>query len=210
MELTCETPAPGLRVWQPKRGYRFGVEVYALAAFALGESGGPPLAPPTRALELGCGSGVVSLLLAWRGVEMVAVERQAAWVPVARRNAEESGMPVTIVEGDIRTLSIPSELVVCNPPWFPADQPMSPDPMKAASRAMLHGDVRDFAEAGLRCAPRVCVVTRREREHDLSGRHVARRAELGRELVLLELQREACMRHDEPLDLPACYAAFGR
>lgn len=223
MELSCETPAPGLRVWQPRRGYRFGVEVYALAAFALGESAGPtwladlPRPPgggtppsPARIVDLGCGSGIVGLLLAWRGAQVLGVERQTDWVALARRSAAEAGVSMTIVEADVRTFVGDADLVVCNPPWFPADQPVSPDPLKAASRSMLHGDVRAFVTTGLRVAPRVCVVTRKEREADLVGLHVARRAMMGGELVLLELRREPCERVDEPLDLPACYAAFGR
>lgn len=203
--LTRETPAPGVVVWQPKRGYRFGVEVYALAAFALG--GGPA----ATAVDLGCGSGVVGLLLASRGVRVVAVDREPRWIAVARRNALESGLPVEVLEGDVRTWSGPrADLVVTNPPWFPPGEPVSPDPWKAASRAMQHGGVRDFALAGLRHAPRVCMVTRRERERDLAGLWIARRSHVGGDVVLLELREGEGGCVDEPLDLPAAYAMFGR
>jgi tRNA1(Val) A37 N6-methylase TrmN6 len=203
--LTRETPAPGLVVWQPKRGYRFGVEVYALAAFALG--GGVP----ATAIDLGCGSGVVGLLLAWHGVRVTGVDREPRWTALARRSAAESGVPAAFVDADVRAWDgARADLVVCNPPWFPPDEPRSPDPWKAASRSMIHGDVRAFAEAGLRLAPRVCLVTRRERERDLVGLPLARRARLGEEVVLLELRAGAAAVMDEPLDLPAAYALFGR
>jgi tRNA1(Val) A37 N6-methylase TrmN6 len=203
--LTRETPAPGLVVWQPRRGYRFGVEVYALAAFALG--GGTP----ATAIDLGCGSGVVGLLLAWRGVRVTGVDREPRWTALARRSAAESGLSAVFVDADVRAWAGPrADLVVSNPPWFPPDEPRSPDPWKAASRSMIHGDVRAFAEAGLRLAPRVCLVTRRERERDLAGLPLARRARLGDEVVLLELREGAATLVDEPLDLPAAYAAFGR
>ena len=56
----------------------------------------------------------------------------------------------------------------------------------------------------------MCLVTRRERERDLAGLPLARRARLGDEVVLLELREGATTLVDEPLDLPAAYAAFGR
>ncbi len=203
--LTREVPAPGVVVWQPKRGYRYGVEVYALAAFAL--TGGAA----RSAIDLGCGSGVVGLLLASRGVRVTSVEREPRWVAVARRNAEESEFPVDVVEADVRTWSGPrADLVVTNPPWFPANEPVSPDPWRAASRAMLHGDVRAFVEAGLRHAPRVCVVTRRERERDLLGLPLTRRTRLSDDVVLIEMASAGGPLVDEPLDLRAAYAMFGR
>ncbi len=200
--LTRETPAPGLVVWQPRRGYRYGVEVYALAAFALG--GGPV----ASAIDLGCGSGVVGLLLASRGVRVRAVDREPRWVELARRNTAESGVDLPVEEADVRAWrGPPADLVVTNPPWFPPDEPVSPDPWKAVSRSMLHGGVADFVAAGLRHAPRVCVVTRRERERDVPG-WIARRARLGDEVVLLEVRPGEGSTVDEPLDLPAAYALF--
>lgn len=211
-ELTRDTPAPGVVVWQPRRGYRYGVEVYALAAFALG--GGAV----RSAVDLGCGSGVVGLLLASRGIAVRAIEREPRWVALARRNAEESGLALAVEEADVRGLAAagtgagePVDLAVSNPPWFPADQPRAPDAWKAASRSMLHGGVAAFAEAGLRLAPRVCLVVRREREADVAGvGGIARRAALGERIVLLELRAGACETRHEILDLPAAYGLFGR
>jgi tRNA1(Val) A37 N6-methylase TrmN6 len=203
-DLTCESPAPGLAVWQPRRGYRFGVEVYALAGFAL--AGGAA----GTAIDLGCGSGVIGLLLAWRGVAVRAVERDPRWVTLARRNVAESGVSLPVEEADVRAWSgAPADLVVCNPPWFPPEEPTSPDPWKASSRAMIHGNVADFVACGLRHAPRVCVVTRREREAGLPG-HVARRATLGRGVVLLDIRAGQGTTVEESLDLPSIYASFGR
>jgi SAM-dependent methyltransferase len=226
--LTRETPAAGVVVWQPRRGYRYGVEVYALAAFAL--AGGVP----ETAIDLGCGSGVIALLLASRGVRVRAVDRDPRWLALARRNAAESKLAVTVEGGDVRAYAgPPADLVVTNPPWFPADEPVSPDVWKAASRSMLHGGVGDFVAAGLRLAPRVCVVTRVERAGDLvaGGRgslaaggnpvargpgevasvwHVARRARLGARVLLAEVRAGEGPTVDEPLDLAAVYAAFGR
>ena len=79
-DLTRETPAPGVVVWQPRRGYRYGVEVYALAHFALNE-------PIATAIDLGCGSGVVGLLLASQGVRVRAFDREPRWVELAPRQS---------------------------------------------------------------------------------------------------------------------------
>jgi tRNA1(Val) A37 N6-methylase TrmN6 len=209
-ELTREAPAPGVVVWQPRRGYRYGVEVYAIAAFAAGEADLSGI----RIVDLGCGSGVIGLLLASLGATVTGVERDPAWVAIARRNAAASDRPIDVVNADVRSLDLPrADLVVTNPPWFPAGEPLSPDPLKAASRAMLHGDVTDFVRAGLRIAPRVCVVTRRERERDVAavgGAHVARRATLGARVVLLEIRPGAGETREEPLDVAAAYRRFGR
>ena len=54
---TREAPAEGLVCWQPKVGYRYGVEAYALASFAVG----PGVGEGMTALDLGAGSGIVAL-----------------------------------------------------------------------------------------------------------------------------------------------------
>ena len=180
-------------VYQPARAYRFGVEVYLLAAFAL--RGGTP----RTAVDLGAGSGVLGLFLARWGARVTLVEREARWAPLLRRSIAESGLAaqVELVEADLRHLEpLPAaELVICNPPWFPADQPRSEDPWRAHARSMLHGDVVDFARVGLNIASRLCMVTRPEREAALrqfcreSGARWTRRCAWGERLLLLELQR---------------------
>jgi tRNA1Val (adenine37-N6)-methyltransferase len=177
-ELTADTPAPGLTVCQPRRGYRWGVEVYALASFALD-------APVGTAVDLGTGSGIVALLLAHQGVRVTAVERDPRWLAVARDNSV--GWPVDVVEGDVRTWTGSAvDVVVCNPPWFdPAAGPVSGDSWKAASRTALAGTPEDFVRAGLRVSRRICVVG--PRVVDLRDTHVARLARLGR-LFLYEVR----------------------
>jgi tRNA1(Val) A37 N6-methylase TrmN6 len=212
LDLTRETPAPGVVVHQPRRGYRFGVEVYALAHFALSrpspEGDGVALrSPVSTAVDLGCGSGVVGLLLASRGVRVRAIDREPRWVALAARNAAESGLPVRVELADARDVTGEADLVVSNPPWFRPDEPVSPDPWKASARSMLHGDVADFVAAGLRMAPRVCVVTRPERARELPP--PARRAFVGDKLVLLEFGGTR-VTIDEAFDLAAAYRAFGR
>lgn len=218
-DLTRETPAPGLQVWQPRRGYRFGVEVYALADFAL--SG----APVHRAVDLGSGSGIIALLLGATGVHVTAVERDPRWLTLLHRNVAGSVVaaagslaagaplrppPVEVVEADVRTWTGgPYDVAVANPPWFdPTHGPVSPDPWRATSRTATHGTPEDFVAAGLRAAPRICMVG--PRVPTLSaGIVVTRAARLGR-LYLYELARSpsADPVPAPPWDLDAAYARW--
>jgi ubiquinone/menaquinone biosynthesis C-methylase UbiE len=58
-----------------------------------------------RVLELGCGTGRVSLPLAAAGVDLVGIDRSSAMLKRARAEARLQGSPdVTFVRGDIRAL----------------------------------------------------------------------------------------------------------
>lgn len=151
-----ETPGEGLVCWQPRRGYRYGVEAYALASFAL-RGGEHPVA---TAIDLGAGSGIVALLLASRGVRVTAVERDLRWAEALARSVADSAVRIDVVWGDARAVPLPVvDLVVANPPWFdPARGPVAPDDHKAHARSTLHGTPAEFVHAGLRVAPRVCIV----------------------------------------------------
>lgn len=107
-----------VHLWQPKRGYRAGIDPVLLAAATPARGG-------DSVLELGCGSGAAALCLAARvpGVTVTGAELQADYAALARRSAEESGLPVEIVTADLRAL--PDALrqqsfdhVICNPPYF--------------------------------------------------------------------------------------------
>jgi tRNA1(Val) A37 N6-methylase TrmN6 len=152
---TRETPAPGLVCWQPRPGYRYGVEAYALASFAL--RGG---SEATTAVDLGTGSGIVALLLASRGLRVTAVERDTRWRVALCRSVTESVVQVDVVWGDAREVDVPAvDVAVANPPWYdPARGSVAPDDRKAHARSTLHGTPADFVRAGLRSAPRACIV----------------------------------------------------
>lgn len=149
----------GLSCWQPRKGYRYGVESYALAAFALEGLGGGA----GRVLDIGSGSGIVSLLLASRGARVWAVERDSRWWGPCERSISESalgGGRIELIRGDARQVELPQvDLVVCNPPWFsPAAGPASPDDHKANARTAFHGGPAELVAVGLEHAPSVCVV----------------------------------------------------
>ncbi len=107
-----------IRIWQPRKGYRAGVDPVILAASVPAKSG-------QTVLELGCGVGVAALCLAARvpGLHVTGVELQDSYAFLARRNAAENALPLEVVTADLQAL--PPDLrqrrfdhVIMNPPYF--------------------------------------------------------------------------------------------
>jgi len=59
-------------------------------------------AQPSRVLDLGCGPGLYMERLASRGHTPTGVDYSPASVAHARKTAEREGLPVTVIEGDMR------------------------------------------------------------------------------------------------------------
>ena len=74
-----------LHLWQPKAGYRAGVDPVLLAASVPAKAG-------QSVLDLGCGVGTAALCLGARvpGLGLVGVERQADYAALAARNGLET------------------------------------------------------------------------------------------------------------------------
>ncbi|NSX53835.1 tRNA1(Val) (adenine(37)-N6)-methyltransferase [Parasulfitobacter algicola] len=107
-----------LSVWQPANGYRAGVDPVLLAASVPAKAG-------DTVLELGCGVGVAAICLATRiaGLKITGVELQVDYADLARRNAAENNVDLTVVESDLA--SMPTDLrnqsfdhVIANPPYY--------------------------------------------------------------------------------------------
>ncbi|NTU59453.1 MAG: methyltransferase, partial [Deltaproteobacteria bacterium] len=108
-----------VRLLQPKKGYRFSLDAVLLARFAAER-------PAPRAVDLGCGCGVVGLcLLALGGAQaLVGVDVQPDMVDRAARAARGNGFGerARFLEGDLCRIDglLPArsaELVVSNPPY---------------------------------------------------------------------------------------------
>jgi tRNA1(Val) A37 N6-methylase TrmN6 len=114
-ELTHDAFLGGkVHLWQPRKGYRAGVDPVLLAATV-------PATPGQRVLELGCGVGAASLCLGARvpGLSLTGVEVQPAYAELARRNHSE----FEVIEADLATLPLSLrqrqfDHVLANPPYF--------------------------------------------------------------------------------------------
>ncbi|MGI9370047.1 MAG: tRNA1(Val) (adenine(37)-N6)-methyltransferase [Ruegeria sp.] len=107
-----------VRLWQPKNGYRGGVDPVFLAASVPAHGG-------QSVLELGCGAGAAVFCLAARvpGLHATGIELQPAYAQLARRNADENKAALEVIEADLTEL--PTEIrqrqfdhVIANPPYF--------------------------------------------------------------------------------------------
>jgi SAM-dependent methyltransferase len=58
--------------------------------------------PPHRVLDLACGTGMATLVLARAGARVVGVDRSSAMLEIARARARDLGLPVRWVCADIR------------------------------------------------------------------------------------------------------------
>ena len=141
-----------LKLLQPEKGYRAGIDAVLLAAAVPAREG-------ERALEAGAGVGVASLCLAARvpGLEVAGLVLQPELGGLADRNIERYGMAdrVSIVEGGIglspRDLAAQGfepngwHHVFANPPFHdPATSPAPPHAGKAQSHLTLGSDLDDW------------------------------------------------------------------
>jgi tRNA1Val (adenine37-N6)-methyltransferase len=143
-----------IRLLQRKNGLTFGSDAFLLSAFCRPQRSG-------RAADLGCGTGVIALLLAARGTyaHVTGVEVQETFAEITRKNIENNGFShtVSVLCKDVRELS-PTDFggeldaIVANPPYMRADSGYaSPHDEKQIARHEVLGGLADFAAAAARC-----------------------------------------------------------
>ena len=159
-----------LTIRQPRRGYRAGVDPVLLAASV-------DARPGQSVLDLGCGVGAAALCLGRRvgGLTLTGLEIQPECARLARLNAKENGIAMTVVEGDLADMPAPLrqerfDHVIANPPYLDrrAGTPAADSRREAAigEGAALEVWVRQAAK---RCAPkgRASFIVRADRLPDL-------------------------------------------
>jgi tRNA1(Val) A37 N6-methylase TrmN6 len=108
-----------LRCRQRSRGYRFSLDAVLLGNFI-------SIRPAEKILDLGCGSSIVSLILAyrWPSCELTGLEVQPDLVKLARENVAQNKWEerITILHGDLRQIDKiitagQFDWVVSNPPY---------------------------------------------------------------------------------------------
>nr|WP_245161690.1 methyltransferase [Brevundimonas alba] len=159
-----------VRLRQPAKGYRAGMDAALLAA-AVGAKAGE------RVIEAGCGAGAVLMQAAARmpGLTLAGVERDPVMAALARENAALNGTEATILEGDVaagfRTLGLePFDRAISNPPFF--DDPgalRAPSPGKHGAWMAEDGLAAwtRFLLKAVREGGRIVVIHRADRLADL-------------------------------------------
>jgi tRNA1Val (adenine37-N6)-methyltransferase len=181
-ETLDELTGYGLKIVQPRHGYRFSVDPLLLADFA-------GVRPGERAVDLGTGCGVIPLLLARleASCTVTAIEFQPVMADIAERNMalNHLGERVEIVSEDVISLksrfAVDSfDLVVSNPPYRrPGTGKVSPRAGRDDARHETSATLADFLAAAkylVKPSGRICFIY-----------HTCRLAELMAEAAKLKL-----------------------
>ncbi len=149
-ETIDEILGGSLKIRQSKRGYRFNLDSLILAHFV-------SLKSRSVSLDLGCGNGIMALVLAnrypasrWHGLEV-----QEGLATLAKKNVEQNGLGhrVIIDTGDARDIkkiygSGFFDTIVFNPPYRKMDSGrINPLPEKAIARHEISGSLSHFLSA---------------------------------------------------------------
>lgn len=139
-----------LRVFQKKKGYRFSLDSILLSHFSL-------LKTKTSNIDLGCGNGIIMLILArrfpytsWAGVEI-----QEDLAALAQKNVQANGLDgrIKILCADARTIKkiLPAnsfDSVIFNPPYRKLKSGrINPQLEKAIARHEITGSLNVFLQA---------------------------------------------------------------
>ena len=172
----------------------------------------PRLKPGLRVCDLGCGTGLLSLLLLQRQPELrvTGLDIQPEAVRLAGLAAGENGLEdrLRFCLGDLREPVLPAgayDLVICNPPYYPPGSgPLPREEARRAARTEWACTLEDVCRAAarlLRWGGALCLVHKPERLTDLlctlrgTGlepkrlRLVSPRPEAAPSLLLLEARR---------------------
>jgi len=157
-----------MQVIQSTQGYRFSLDAVLLAHF--------PEPPFSQVVELGGGSGVISLIMAWREPQAYfrLIEIQPSMAERASRSIALNGLEerIKVIEGDINNIQhiLPREsadLVISNPPfWKKGEGKVSSNPEEAIARHELHLNLEELVQKGvylLRQGGKMAIIHRADR-----------------------------------------------
>jgi tRNA1Val (adenine37-N6)-methyltransferase len=163
-ETIDELRAYGLRIIQPRDGYRFSLDPLILCGFAQVHGG-------DGVIDLGTGCGVIPLILASKaeGARIVGVEHQEPMAELAMRNVRLNGLSerisilsedVTLLKGRFPAASF--DLVTANPPYRKQGTGrMSPKAGRDLARHESTATLADFlatAKYLVKASGRICLI----------------------------------------------------
>ena len=165
-----------LVILQDPTSFRFSIDAVLLAWFAADK-----INRKTRLIDLGAGTGILSLLLYGRkSVERIkAIELQPKMANMARRSVLTNKLEdhIEIICGDLRNPntyfhSSSYDAIVCNPPYMPVERGMvNPKDTLALSRHEITctlDDVVRFSKKTLKDHGRIFLVHRADRIADIT------------------------------------------
>jgi tRNA1Val (adenine37-N6)-methyltransferase len=172
--LTTDTFFNGrIRIKQRRNGYRFSIDAVLLASLTIPR-------PDDIVLDLGTGSGIIPLILAYRypNISVYGVEVQEDLARIAKLNIKENSVEdrITIHCADMKTLkhhmvSGPVDVVVSNPPYRKANSGrLNPNQQRAVARHEIKitlEDVIDTARNMLKSSGRFITIYPAERMTDM-------------------------------------------
>ncbi|MGE5390679.1 MAG: tRNA1(Val) (adenine(37)-N6)-methyltransferase [Deltaproteobacteria bacterium] len=176
----------GMKVIQPRRGYRFSLDAVLLAHF-------PVLDGVESAVDLGSGGGVIPLIMSWRSpsLSVIGIELQAGMAERSMRTISFNDLDgrIRIIPADIREIktALPpasAGLVVCNPPfWKKGEGHISNHPEEAIARHELEVEFKDICWAAaylLKDGGHFCVIQRAERLNEVMAAMTGNRLQVRR------------------------------
>lgn len=189
-----------IRLIQKKQGLTYGTDAFLLAAFLRPQ-------PSVKAVELGAGTGIVSLLAATKNKvkSVCAVEIQPCFSDLIARNAELNGLAPRVYPlcADLRDLK-PSDvgeavgLVFANPPYMKCNAgKRNEKDEKYIARHEVMGGIADFCECAgrlLQTGGRFVTVWRPDRLTELLyALHTAKLEPKRMTFVCADAKSEPCM-----------------
>ena len=97
------------------------------------------LPAPGRALDLGCGAGVITLALARQGWQMQAVDVSAAAVAASNDSLQRNGLQAKVMGGDLfSAVSGLFDMIVTNPPFHDGRQRTTSISQRLIEQAPAH------------------------------------------------------------------------